>query len=123
MTISNEVYRHDYSGNGATVLFTISFYFLVDAHIKAVLYNDVTDVETELTLTTHYTLTGAGELAGGELTMIAAPTSDETLTILRDVDLKQETDYVEGSSFPADDHEITWPLLLVKEMMMLLNEE
>ena len=105
MTVSNETYRHDYSGNGATVLFAISFYFLVDAHIKAILYNDVTDVETELTLTTHYTLTGEGNENGGELTMLVAPTSDETLTILRNVDLKQETDYVEGSSFPADDHE------------------
>lgn len=105
MTISNEIYRHDYAGNDSTVDFAISFYFLVDAHIKAILYNSVTDVETELTLTTHYTLTGAGVPAGGELTMIITPTSDETLTILRNVDLKQEKNYIEGESFPAEDHE------------------
>lgn len=105
MTVSNEVYRHDYAGNDSTVLFAIGFYFLVDAHIKAILYNSVTEVETVLTLTTHYTLTGAGNINGGELTMIIAPTSDESLTILRNVDLKQETDYVEGASFPAEDHE------------------
>jgi hypothetical protein len=105
MTVSNEVYRHDFAGNGETVLFTIEFYFLVDAHIKAILYNSVTNVETELTLTTHYTLTGAGVPAGGELTMIITPTSDETLTILRNVDLKQEKNYIEGESFPAEDHE------------------
>jgi len=105
MTVSNEIYRHDYAGNDSTVLFAIGFYFLVDAHIKAILYNSVTDVETVLTLTTHYTLTGAGNVDGGELTMIVAPTSDESLTILRNVDLKQETNYVEGASFPAEDHE------------------
>ena len=106
MTVSNEVYRHDYAGNGSTVLFAIGFYFLIDAHIKAILYNSVTEVETELTLTTHYTLTGAGNVNGGELTMITAPTSDESLTILRNVDLKQEDNYVEGTSFPAEDHEM-----------------
>jgi len=105
MTISNEVYRHDFAGNGETVLFTIEFYFLVDAHIKATLYNSDTDVETPLELTTHYTLTGAGNPAGGELEMLVAPTSDESLTILRNVDLKQEKDYVEGAKFPAEDHE------------------
>lgn len=105
MTISNEVYRHDYAGNDSTVLFAIGFYFLLDAHIKAILYNLVTDVETELTLTTHYTLTGAGNVNGGELTMLTAPTSNEILTILRDVDLKQEENYIEGESFPAEDHE------------------
>lgn len=105
MTISNEVYRHDYAGNDSTVLFVIGFYFLVDAHIKAILYNSVTNVETELNLTTHYTLTGAGSMNGGELTMITAPTSDEVLTILRNVDVKQETNYVDGTSFPAEDHE------------------
>ncbi len=105
MTVSNETYRNEYSGNDVTTEFTIGFYFLVNAHIKAILKVTSTGVETELTLTTHYTLAGAGNEAGGTLTMVTEPATGETLTILRNVDLKQETDYVEGGSFPSDDHE------------------
>lgn len=121
MTVSNEKYRHDYAGNSSTVLFAIGFYFLVDAHIKVILYNSVTNVETKLTLTTHYTLTGAGNVNGGELTMITAPTSDETLTILRNVDVKQESKYVEGTSFPAEDHETALDKLTM--LVQQLKEE
>ena len=102
MTVSNETYRHDYSGNDVTVNFTISFYFLLEAHIEAILYNSVTQVETILTLTTHYTLVGEGVPAGGTLTMVTAPTSNETLTIIRNVDYKQETDLVENASYGAE---------------------
>jgi hypothetical protein len=105
MTISSETARNDYNGNDVTVEFAIEFYFLIDADIRAVLYNDVTDVETELEINTHYTLAGAGAAEGGTLTMVTAPTSDETLTILRDLAYTQEIDYVEHSNFPADSHE------------------
>lgn len=123
MTVSNEVYRHDFAGNGETKKFTIEFYFLVNAHIKAILYNSVTEVETELRLTTHYTLTGAGNVNGGELTMLTAPTSDESLTILYGIALKQELHYVEGTSFPAKDHETALDKLtmLIKQIQEQLD--
>lgn len=102
MTVSNETYRHDYNGNDVTVDFPISFYFLVKAHIEAILYNSVTEIETSLILPTHYDLADAGNPAGGTLTMVTAPTSDETLTIIRNVDYKQETDLVENATYSAE---------------------
>lgn len=105
MTVSSETKRNDYNGNDITVEFAVGFYFLINADVRAILYNTVTKVETVLTEVTHYTLTGAGNPAGGTLTMITAPTSDETLTFLRYVSETQETDYVDYSKFPAESHE------------------
>ena len=105
MTVSSETYRNAYAGNDIAVEFAIDFYFLADADIKAVLSVDATGVETELELTTHYTLVGAGVPAGGTLTMLTAPATGETLTITRNVALTQGTDYIENSAFPADSHE------------------
>lgn len=105
MTVASETSRNDYNGNDVTVEFAVDFYFFINADIKGILHNRVTDVETELTEITHYTLTGAGESAGGTLTMVIAPTSDETLTILRNLTYTQEMDYVEHTNFPADSHE------------------
>ena len=105
MTVSSETSRNSYTGNDVTVEFAVSFYFLANTDIKVILYNSTADTETELTETTHYTLVGAGEAAGGTLTMITAPASNEQLVILRDVSVTQERDYIEHSNFPAESHE------------------
>ena len=99
MTVSSETARVQYDGNDVTVEFAIPFYFFADGDIAV--YLD----DTLKTLTTHYTVADAGEPSGGTLTMLTAPATGETLTIIRDVALTQETDYVENSSFPADSHE------------------
>lgn len=99
MTVSSETARVQYDGNDVTVEFAIPFYFFADGDIAV--YLD----DTLKTLTTHYTVADEGEPSGGTLTMLAAPATGETLTILRDVALTQGTDYVENSSFPADSHE------------------
>ena len=105
MTVSSETYRAEYTGNGTAVNFATGFYFLENSHIQAVLSVISTGVETVLAETTHYTLVGAGVGAGGTLTMLVAPTALQRLTIIRNVPLTQETDYVELTSFPADSHE------------------
>ncbi len=105
MTIANENNRNAYSGNGSTTEFAVDFCFLVDADVRAILSTDATGVETELTLTTHYTLADAGEAAGGTLTMVTPPASGETLTILRGMTMTQGTDYVDNAAFPAETHE------------------
>lgn len=99
MTVSSETKRAQYDGNDATVEFSIPFYFFADSDI------DVYLDDTLKTLTTHYTVADEGEPSGGTLTMLTAPATGETLTIIRDVALTQGVDYVENSSFPADSHE------------------
>lgn len=52
-----------------------------------------------------YTLTGAGNPAGGALTATTAPADDTTLVVRRIVPETQETDYPDGGAFPASGHE------------------
>jgi len=105
MTVSSEVKRSDYAGNGSTTAFATGFRFLQNGDLKVILTVDATGVETIQTEITNYTVTGAGLDAGGTVTMLVAPASGETLTIKRDIALTQTTDYVENDAFPAESHE------------------
>ena len=104
MTISSETNRIQYSGDDSTTLFSAAIYFLDDSHLKVVLAT-AAGVETVQTITTHYTVSGSGDLAGGSITMVTPPATGETLTIIRSVPFTQGTDYVENDPFPAETHE------------------
>jgi hypothetical protein len=108
MTVSTETSQVSYSGNGSTTVFTVTFRFLENSHLKVIL-RDSAGVETDWVENTQYTLTGAGDPTG-TLTVKTTPTdytpqSGETLVITRDVPKTQETDYVENDDFPAQSHE------------------
>lgn len=105
MTVSATTSRADYTGNGATLAFTIPFYFLDNTHVKIIRTTISTGVPTTLALTTDYTLSGAGSGSGGTATMVVAPTTDQRLAILRNVPLTQLTHYVPNDPFPAATHE------------------
>lgn len=104
MTVPVATARVAYAGAGSAGPFSITFYFLANSHIKAVKLSTLS-VETILTLTTHYTLTGAGDEAGGALTLVTALAVGETLTITRNVPITQETDWPVADPFPAASHE------------------
>jgi hypothetical protein len=104
MTISTTDSRISYNGNGVTTVFSFPYRFLTNGDIVVVSVSS-TGVETVKTLTTDYTLTGAGDDAGGSVTMLVAPASGTRLIIYRDTDITQETDYISGDPFPAETHE------------------
>jgi len=104
MTVSSSVNKVIYSGNSATVLFPVNYYFLENSHLKVILRSSA-GVETVQALTTNYTVTGAGNPAGGSITMLVAPATGTTLTIVRNVPATQETDYLANDPFPAESHE------------------
>ena len=99
MTISTTASRKNYTGNGSTTVFSFPYKFLADADILVYL-DDVLQ-----TLTTHYTLSGAGGASGGDVTFVTAPASAVRVTIVRSTPLTQETDYISGDAFPAETHE------------------
>lgn len=105
MTVSSQTSRVDYAGDGVTAIFPVPFYFLEQSHLQVILSDDVTGAETVLVLNTDYTVTGAGVLAGGSITVPNEPAVGFTLTILRSVPVTQETDYVPNDPFPAESHE------------------
>jgi hypothetical protein len=104
MTISTTSSRISYNGNGVTTIFAFPYRFLANGDLVVVEVS-AAGVETTKTLTTHYTLTGAGDDAGGSVTMLVAPANGTRLIIYRDTDIVQETDYISGDPFPAETHE------------------
>lgn len=104
MTISSTTNRVSFSGNGVTTAFSFPYYFLVNADLIVVLRSSA-GVETTQTITTHYTVSGAANPAGGTVTMVTAPASGETLTIYRDPARTQDLDLVENDEMPAEEIE------------------
>jgi Pectate lyase superfamily protein len=105
MTVPTTTSRADYTGNGVTTAWTVPFYFLDPAHIQVIRTQISTGVATTLALTTDYTVSGAGVQAGGTVTTLATLTTDQRLSILRNVPLTQLSHYVPNDPFPAATHE------------------
>ena len=110
MTIASTTSKVSYNGSGSTGPFPITYKFTKNADITATKRASA-GTETVLTLTTDYTLTGAGDASGGALTLTAALAVGESLVIARTPGIVQEVDYVENSAFPAETHEAALDLL------------
>lgn len=80
-----------YSGNGSTVAFDYDFRILEDSDLVVTL-TSAAGLDTVLTLTTHYTVSGAGDANGGTVTMVTAPATGEKLTFTRATTLTQTLD-------------------------------
>jgi hypothetical protein len=117
MTVSYQESSIQYSPGGSTTEFAIPYQFNANGDIVAIL-TDADGNDTTWTLNSDYTLTGAGDDSGGTLTATTPPDSGTTLTIYRDTDQTQETDYVANDSFPASTHEAALDklTLLVQEL-------
>ncbi|MEN0615478.1 hypothetical protein [Klebsiella indica] len=105
--VENDTSSVEYTLSTSTGPFDIPFYFIENGHISAWLYTENNDGgydETTLTLNTDYTLTGAGNSAGGTLTLTETH-SGATLLIARVPDATQQTSYVATGKFPATSHE------------------
>jgi len=70
------------------------------------------------TLTTHYTVTGAGVEAGGTVTFVTAPETDASIIIQRIVDYTQETDFENFDGNPADVTEKQFDLLAMQTQQL-----
>ncbi len=105
MTVATTTNRVSYACDGATTVFPYTFKIFEDSDLEVILREAATGSETTLTLTTDYTVSGAGSDSGGNVTTVSTYSSDYTLVIRRVLPLTQETDYITGDSFPADSHE------------------
>jgi len=105
MTIASQTNKVIYTCDGSTVEFPYTFRILEDADIDVILYTIADGTETTLTLTTHYTVSDAGEAAGGNVTTVSTYSSAYKLILRRGLDYTQETDYVANDPFPAESHE------------------
>lgn len=105
MSVSNTNNKVIYAMDGATLVYAVPFKFFKNSDLVVKKVLTATGAETTLTITTNYTLTGAGNANGGELTLTATIDNTYKLVIQRILPLKQEADYVENDPFPAETHE------------------
>ena len=106
MTISSTTVKNSYAGNGTLDTFNYTFKIFADADIQVII-RDATATETVKTLTTHYTVTGAGNASGGTIVFTAGniPSATETVVIRRTSPQTQAIDYIANDPFPAESHE------------------
>lgn len=100
MTVSNQTNKIQYTGNGSTTVFAIPFTWQNNSEISVILTTIATGVETTLTITTDYSLSG-GSGSNGTMTTVSTYSSAYRLTILRTVPLTQESEYTAYGVNPA----------------------
>ena len=104
MTISTLTRTKQYNGNNSTTVFAYDFNIQADSELEVYLGTPVGAPTswTKQTLTTHYSLTGAGVAGGGNVTFGSAPPTGTGNVFIRRVTAKtQASDYVENDPFTA----------------------
>jgi hypothetical protein len=106
MTISSTTVRNSYSGDGSTTTFSYTFKIFQDSDIQVII-RSANGTETTKTITTHYTVTGAGNSGGGSVIFTSGniPTSTQTVVLRRNIPQTQSIDYIANDPFPAESHE------------------
>jgi hypothetical protein len=107
MTVSTTIIKNFHNGNASTTNFAYQFKILEDTDLLVIIRTNSTGAEATKTLSTHYTVAGAGDASGGSITFTAGniPASGETVVIRRNVPQTQAIDYIANDPFPAETHE------------------
>lgn len=104
MTVTNTTYKSQYNGNGSTTAFSTVFQFQTSDQVKVIRTQISTGIDTVMTNPTNFSVAG-GAGSAGTVTMVVAPTTDQRITIYRDDDYLQGTNYQQYRAFPSDETE------------------
>lgn len=117
MTISSETNRSGpFNGNGVTTVFAGGFSIADEEHVQVILA-DADDIETVQVLSTDYTVSGVGDETF-DVTMLVAPASGETLTLIRNVPFVQEMDLENQGPFFAETIEAAFDLAVARDQQL-----
>ena len=103
MTVTSTTLRNTYTGNNSATVFAYQFRILDETEIL-VTVDGVTQVLNGGG-SDGYTVSGVGNLSGGDITFNTAPASSTSIVLLSNPDFTQEIDYNELDAFPAESHE------------------
>lgn len=120
MTVSSSTNKVSFNGDGSTTVFAYSFKTFDEGDLTVILRSS-DGLETTQTISTDYSVSGVGNAGGGNVTMVTAPATGQTLTILREQPLTQGLDLVPNDPFPANSIEDTLDKLTF--MMQQQQEE
>jgi len=108
MTVTTTTTTNTYTGDGTTTAFSFTFEILETTDIKVIVVTTATGVESVRAIgtgSTNYAVTGTGNVNGGTVTFVTAPTASETVFLMRNMEFTQPTDYRTNDPFPAETHE------------------
>lgn len=101
MSFSSLISKKQYDGNDSTTVFSFPYLFQANADLT-VIVTDVDGDDTLLVLDTDYSVADAGNPAGGAVTYPIAGdplATGEVITIVREMDINQETDLSNHGAF------------------------
>jgi len=106
MTVSSQVSKATGNGDGSNASFVFNFKIFNESDLT-VIVKAANGTESLKTIDSHYTITGVGNSAGGNVVFTSGniPTNTEVVHMIRNADLTQPTDYTPNDPFPAADHE------------------
>lgn len=112
MTVSAQTPLNRSTGNGVTTVFPYNFKILAAGDIEVSVDGVVK------TLTTHYTLSGVGADAGGNVTMVTPPANGAIVVRRRNMALIREVDYQDQGELPTDtlDDDQDAPILMLQQI-------
>lgn len=94
MSVPNQTPYIIYNANGLTTVFPFEFYIINSGDIQVSLNGDV--------LTTGYSVSGAGNVGGGDVTFLTPPANGSVVMLERVVPTYRLTDYQDNGDLLAD---------------------
>lgn len=94
--INDTTPRSQYTATASQTVFSVPFEFFSNADL--LVYQN----STLKTLTTHYTVTGAGLTGGGSITLVTGAAASDIITIVRDIPVARVTDFPTSGPFNVD---------------------
>lgn len=104
VSVDADLRIREYAGDDSANPRAVPFRFLDNDALKVTRTN-ADGSETVLVRGTHYSVAGAGNLAGGSVTPLSPIAAGTSWRIEGDMSLEQPTDYTAGDDFPAESHE------------------
>lgn len=117
MTVSSTTNKSGpYLGNGSTVDFDYEFRILDPSHVAVVL-KSAGGVETVLP-SSDYSISGVGAAVGGSVTLDSAPTTGQTVTIIRNAPFTQSVDLENQGAYYAETIEKALDLGVMRDQQL-----
>ncbi|WP_329799812.1 phage tail fiber protein, partial [Klebsiella pneumoniae] len=104
MTVSTQVSRNEYTGNGATTQYDFTFRILDKSHLLVQTLDTSENIVT-LTLGTDYTVTGVNRYNGGKVVLTSALPAGYKISIERSTPVTQEASIRNQGGFFPEIHE------------------
>ena len=98
MAVNDNATQNRYTATAGQTVFSYTFEVADQAHIR-VLQGNGSDTDTLLTLTTHYSVTGVGNDAGGTIVLVTGATEGDKITIEADPPVSRATRWATNSDF------------------------